>query len=131
MARNANRNKPPAGDILLKLSRVLNARKRADPDSSYAARLYARGLPDILKKIGEETTETIVAALDGDKPAIVHEIADLWFHTLILLAHQQLSAQHVLKELARRYGRSGLAEKAARRRPGRARINPTPAGGPA
>jgi phosphoribosyl-ATP pyrophosphohydrolase len=100
--------------ILSRLSQMLEARKLADPESSYVARLYARGLDQILKKIGEEATETVMAAKDGQAERIVAEVADLWFHTLILLAHQNLDASDVLDELARREGLSGLVEKAQR-----------------
>lgn len=101
-------------DLLERLSAVLESRKGADPDSSYVARLYGKGLDTILKKIGEEATETVMAAKDGDKQKIVYEIADLWFHTLVLLAHQGLKPQDVLDELDRRFGLSGLEEKAQR-----------------
>jgi len=102
-------------EILNKLARTLEARKTAAPDGSYVASLYAKGLDAILKKIGEEATETVIAAKNGDRAQIVHETADLWFHTLVLLAHQGLSPDDVLSELERRFGRSGLEEKAARR----------------
>jgi phosphoribosyl-ATP pyrophosphohydrolase len=101
-------------DILSRLADTLEARKQADPASSYVARLYARGLDAILKKIGEEATETIVAAKNGDRQQIVYETADLWFHCLVLLASQGVRPEEVLDELARREGLSGLAEKAAR-----------------
>jgi phosphoribosyl-ATP pyrophosphohydrolase len=101
-------------DVLARLSQVLEARKGADPESSYAARLYAKGLDAILKKVGEEATETVMAAKDGDPDKLVHEIADLWFHTLVLLAHQGLGPEAVLAELKRRFGLSGIAEKASR-----------------
>lgn len=104
----------PAADTLHELAAVLEARKGADPESSYVAQLYAKGLDAILKKIGEEATETVLAAKDGDPAKIVYETADLWFHTLVLLAHQGLGPQAVLAELRRRFGLSGLAEKAAR-----------------
>lgn len=106
----------PATDTLQQLAAVLEARKGADPESSYVARLYAKGLDAILKKIGEEATETVIAAKSGDRAALVHETADLWFHCLVLLARHGLSPDDVLRELARRHGKSGLAEKAARRR---------------
>ena len=102
-------------DTLQKLSEVLEDRKGADPDSSYVAQLYDKGLDAILKKIGEEATETVMAAKDGDNHKIVHETADLWFHTLVLLARQGLGPRDVLQELERRFGLSGLAEKAARK----------------
>ena len=101
-------------DILERLAVTLEARKSSAADSSYVASLYARGLDAMLKKIAEEAAETIMAAKDGDPKKIVYETADLWFHTLILLASQGLGPQHVLAELARREGLSGLTEKAAR-----------------
>lgn len=101
-------------DILAQLADVLESRKQADADSSYVAKLYHKGLDAILKKIGEEATETVMAAKDGERDKIVYEIADLWFHTLVLLAHQNLHPQAVLDELARRFGLSGLVEKANR-----------------
>lgn len=100
--------------VLAELANVLESRREADPDSSYVAGLYARGLDVILRKISEEATETLLAARDGDRKAIVHEVADLWFHTLVLLASQELRPEDVLAELQRRAGVSGLAEKAAR-----------------
>lgn len=106
-------------DVLTKLAAVLEARKSADPTSSYVAGLYAKGLDAILKKIGEEATETVIAAKGGDNAQIVYETADLWFHTLVLLARQGLGPEDVLKELDRRFGLSGLEEKAARKEPGR------------
>jgi len=101
-------------DTLEKLAEVLEARKGADPGSSYVAGLYHKGLDAILKKIGEEASETIIAAKGGDPAQIVYETADLWFHTLVLLAQQGLGPQAVLHELERRFGTSGIEEKAAR-----------------
>lgn len=101
-------------DVLKELSRVLEERKSQDPQKSYVASLYAKGLDAILKKIGEESTETVMAAKDGDPDKIVYEVADLWFHCLVLLAHQGLSADQVMAELQRRFGLSGLEEKASR-----------------
>lgn len=101
-------------DTLERLSEVLEQRKQADPDSSYVAKLYGKGLDAILKKIGEEATETVMAAKDGDRDKIVYETADLWFHCMVLLAHQGLSPDDVLGELSRRFGLSGLEEKARR-----------------
>ncbi|PLX61545.1 phosphoribosyl-ATP diphosphatase [Sedimenticola selenatireducens] len=101
-------------DSLERLAEVLEARKNADPDSSYVAKLYSKGLDAILKKIGEEATETVMAAKDGDRKKIIYETADLWFHSLVLLAHQGLKPQDVLDELDRRFGLSGLEEKARR-----------------
>ncbi len=101
-------------DILQRLMAVLASRKDADPDSSYVAGLYHEGLDSILKKIGEESAETIIAAKSGDPKQIIHETADLWFHCLVMLAQQNLDARQVLEELERRFGLSGLDEKAAR-----------------
>jgi phosphoribosyl-ATP pyrophosphohydrolase len=101
-------------DTLARLAEVLESRKSADPQSSYVAKLYAKGMDSILKKVGEEAAETIIAAKDGDKQKIVYETADLWFHTLVMLAHAGLHPDDILNELARREGLSGLAEKAAR-----------------
>ncbi len=101
-------------DVLERLSQVLEERKHADPDGSYVAKLYAKGADAILKKIGEEATETVMAAKDGEADKIVHEVADLWFHTLVLLAHRGLGPEAVLNELDRRFGLSGIEEKARR-----------------
>lgn len=101
-------------NILTELAKILEERKGADPDASYVAKLYSKGLDAILKKIGEEATETVMAAKDGVPERIVSEIADLWFHCLVLLAHQGLKPDDVVQELARRLGRSGLDEKASR-----------------
>lgn len=101
-------------DILIRLGRVLDARKGSDSETSYVSRLYAKGPDSILKKIGEEATETVMAAKDGDRGRVVHEIADLWFHCLVLLAYQDLGPDDVLDELQRRFGTSGLAEKTRR-----------------
>ena len=101
-------------DTLKKLAAALEARKGADPASSYVASLYAKGLDAILKKIGEEATETVIAAKGGDPQALIHETADLWFHTLVMLAQQGLKPDDVLAELERRFGTSGLEEKARR-----------------
>lgn len=101
-------------DVLQELAEVLEQRKGAAPDSSYVAKLYDKGLDAILKKVGEEATETVMAAKDGDAKQLVYETADLWFHTLVLLAHQGLGPQDVLDELSRRFGLSGLEEQARR-----------------
>ena len=101
-------------DVLLELAKVLEARKQADPNGSYVASLYAKGLDTILKKVGEEATETLIAAKGGDRQQLIYETADLWFHTLVLLAHQGSGPEEVLQELQRRFGLSGLDEKAAR-----------------
>jgi len=101
-------------DVLEQLAVVLEERKQSDPDSSYVAGLYAKGLDAILKKVGEEATETVMAAKDGVPDKIVYETADLWFHSLVMLAHQGLGPSDVLRELQRRFGLSGLDEKASR-----------------
>ena len=103
-------------EILQQLAEILEQRKGADPNSSYVAKLYAGGLDEILKKVGEEATETVLAAKDGVRDKVIHETADLWFHTLVLLAQQGLGPADVLAELQRRFGLSGLAEKANRQR---------------
>ena len=95
-------------DILDRLADTLEARKQASPDSSYVAKLYCKGTDAILKKIGEEATETVMAAKDDQPEKIIYEVADLWFHTLVLLAHKGLKPADVLNELARREGLSGL-----------------------
>ena len=102
-------------DVLQRLAEVLESRKQADPADSYVAGLYAKGLDTILKKIGEEATETIMAAKDGVADKIIYETADLWFHTLVLLAQQGLRPEQVLAELERRFGLSGVKEKASRK----------------
>ncbi len=101
-------------DILNRLAELLEQRKRADPETSYVAKLYAKGMDSILKKVGEEATETILAAKNADKQHLIYETADLWFHTLVMLAQADLKPQDVLDELARREGLSGIAEKASR-----------------
>lgn len=101
-------------DILKKLAETLEARKTAAPDSSYVAGLYAKGLDAILKKIGEEATETVLAAKSGERAKIIHETADLWFHTLIMLAQTGLKPDDILSELERRFGKSGIEEKSQR-----------------
>ena len=101
-------------DILERLADVVESRKGGDADKSYVSRLFARGPDAILKKIGEEATETVMAAKDGDRLRIVGETADLWFHCLIMLAQYGLRPADVLAELRRREGISGIDEKAAR-----------------
>lgn len=101
-------------DILDELHSVLESRKQAAPETSYVASLYAKGRPTIAKKVGEEAAETIIAAIQGDRDALVYETADLWFHSMVLLAEAGIPPQAVLDELARRFGLSGHAEKAAR-----------------
>lgn len=106
-------------DMLARLHEVVLARRGTDPDRSYVARLFARGQDAILKKIGEEATETVMASKDGVPDRIVAETADLWFHCIVMLAHHDLSPADVLAELARREGLSGLEEKARRGRAGK------------
>ncbi len=101
--------------VLTQLAQVLEQRKQQSADDSYVASLYHKGLDAILKKVGEEATETVIAAKDGENDKIVYEVADLWFHTMVLLAHKGLGPDDVLKELDRRFGLSGHAEKAARK----------------
>ena len=100
--------------ILRRLSQTIASRRQADPKSSYVAGLFGRGHEAILKKIAEESAETLFAAKDGDKLHLAREIADLWFHCLVLLEWHGLSSDEVLAELQRREGISGVSEKAAR-----------------
>jgi len=102
-------------DVLERLALVLEQRKGANPEDSYVAKLYAKGLDAILKKIGEEATETVMAGKDGEPDKIVYEVADLWFHSLVLLAHWGLGPAAVLAELERRFGLSGIEERASRK----------------
>ncbi|NTV95493.1 MAG: phosphoribosyl-ATP diphosphatase [Thiobacillus sp.] len=102
-------------DILARLADTLEARKQADPGSSYVAKLYAKGLDAILKKVAEEAAETIMAAKDGERDKVIYETADLWFHSMVLLAREGIRPEEVLNELARREGLSGLVEKANRK----------------
>ncbi|MDH3451438.1 MAG: phosphoribosyl-ATP diphosphatase [Gammaproteobacteria bacterium] len=101
-------------DVLARLDAVLEARKRASPESSYVAQLYAQGRAAMLRKIGEEATETIIAGSGDDAAAVLHETADLWFHSLVMLAERGFTSRDVLAELERRFGVSGIQEKAAR-----------------
>lgn len=101
-------------EVLAELYATLRARKGADPKGSYVASLYQKGLDAILKKIGEEAAETLIAAKGGDHGQIIHELADLWFHSLVLLSFLDLSPEQVLDELKRRFGQSGIEEKANR-----------------
>ncbi len=105
-------------EVLARLAQVIEQRRQADPDKSYVARLFGKGLDAILKKVGEEATETVMAAKDGEPDKVVYEVADLWFHSLLVLSHFGLTPSHVLAELARREGLSGLEEKARRSAPG-------------
>ena len=109
-------DKAQAGEILERLAAVIESRKAGDPGKSYVARMMARGEDALLKKIGEEATEAVMAAKDGDRLRLVGEMADLWFHCLIVLAHYGLGPTDVLMELRRREGISGIDEKAARLR---------------
>ncbi len=102
-------------DVLDRLAATIASRRGADPGSSYVASLFAKGQDAILKKVGEEATETVMAAKDGDRLRVAAEVADLWFHCLVLLAHHGLGPDDVRAELARREGTSGIAEKASRR----------------
>ena len=102
-------------DTLARLADVIASRRGGDPDKSYVARLFAKGPDAILKKIGEEATEAVMAGKDGDRDKIVYEVADLWFHTMIALAAFDLEPADVLAELARREGMSGLEEFALRK----------------
>lgn len=105
-------------DTINRLAKILAERKQANPESSYVASLYHKGLNKILEKVGEECTETIIAAKDaainGDKQEVIYETADLWFHSLVMLSALDIEPQQVLDELERRFGLSGHAEKAAR-----------------
>ena len=102
-------------DVLERLARMIAERRGGNPDKSYVARLLAGSEDALLKKIGEEATEAVLAAKAGDARALVHETADLWFHSLIVLARHGVGPREVLAELARREGTSGLDEKAARK----------------
>jgi phosphoribosyl-ATP pyrophosphohydrolase len=100
--------------VLQRLAEVIVARKAGDPERSYVARLFAQGQDAVLKKLAEETAETLLASKEGDKLHILHETADLWFHSLILLAWHDLGPEDVLAELRRREGISGIVERQAR-----------------
>ena len=102
-------------DVLHQLAAILEQRKSADPGSSYVAKLYAGGMDLIRKKIGEEATEVVIAAGNEDDAALIHEVADLWFHSLVALSARNLGQEAVLAELGRRFGVSGIEEKASRR----------------
>ena len=101
-------------DLLKLLDETLEQRKQASPDESYTAKLLNGGVDSILKKVGEEATETVIASKSGKNDEIIHEVADLWFHTLVLLKHHGLDSEDILKELERRFGLSGIEEKANR-----------------
>ena len=102
-------------DVLHQLAAILEQRKSADPGSSYVAKLYAGGMDLIRKKIGEEATEVVIAAGNEDDAALIHEVADLWFQSLVALSARNLGHEAVLAELGRRFGVSGIEEKASRR----------------
>lgn len=104
----------PLGEVLEALRETIEQRKGADPASSYVASLYAKGLDHILKKVGEEAAETLLAAKNGSRPELVHEIADLLFHLLVLMAREGIPTADLAVELSGRMGRSGHEEKAAR-----------------
>ena len=108
-------SKASGNDTLARLAAVVEARRAGDPATSYVARLCAKGPDAVLKKIGEEATEVVMACKDGDAERIVAEVADLWFHTMIALAQHGLAPVDVLAELERREGTSGLEEFAARK----------------
>ncbi len=114
MTNGASSPRPSSGEVLERLAATVRSRQGADPGTSYVARLFAKGPDAVLKKIGEEATETVMAAKDGVAHRIVAETADLWFHCIVLLAQHGLSPADVLDELARREGLSGLDEKASR-----------------
>ena len=110
----ADKARSSDADVLARVAATIASRRDTDPESSYVASLFAKGDDAIVKKIGEEATETVMAAKDGDVRRIVSEVADLWFHCLVLLVRHGASPSDVLAELARREGTSGHAEKAAR-----------------
>lgn len=101
-------------NVVDRLTQVLEQRRQADPESSYVASLYASGLNHILQKVGEEAVETILAAKEGDRDQVIRETADLWFHTLVMLSQLDLTPSDIFAELERRFGTSGIEEKAAR-----------------
>jgi phosphoribosyl-ATP pyrophosphohydrolase len=122
MSDQSNSNVQMMGEVLRRLSEVIESRKIAnggDPDKSYVSRLFSKGDDAILKKIGEEATETVMAAKDaralGNNAGLLYECADLWFHSLVMLAQFDLAPEDVLRELARREGMSGIEEKANRK----------------
>lgn len=112
-------DRPTGNDTLARLAAVIDSRRGGDPDTSYVARLTGKGTDAILKKVGEEATEVVMAAKDGDAARLTGEVADLWFHTMIALSHFGLKPADVLAELERREGLSGLEEFALRKVRGR------------
>jgi phosphoribosyl-ATP pyrophosphohydrolase len=113
-----------SNDTLARLAEVIESRKAGDPGKSYVARLFEKGTDAILKKIGEEATETVMACKDGERDKIVYEVADLWFHSMLALSAFGLKPADVLAELERREGLSGLEEFAARKLQQREQENP-------
>ena len=107
-----------SNNILEQLAQTLEQRKQADPESSYVAKLHHKGLDSILKKVGEEATETVIASKGGKTEEIIYETADLWFHTMVMLSYHNLGPDDVLNELSRRFGLSGIEEKANRNKEG-------------
>ena len=107
-------------DVLEQLATTLAARRQAEPEHSYVASLHHKGLNKILEKVGEEATEVILAAKDaergGDRDAVIGEVADLWFHTMVMTSHLGISTDEILEELGSRFGTSGLVEKASRKK---------------
>ena len=114
-SRSASASTSASSPVLERLADVIATRRGGDPDRSYVARLFSRGNDAILKKIGEEATETVMAAKDGVSAHIVAETADLWFHCLVMLEFHGIRPERVLEELVRREGLSGLEEKALRK----------------
>ncbi len=104
-----------SNQTLERLAAVVEARKGGDPEASYVAKLHHKGLDAILKKVGEEATEAVIAAKGGDREQVIYETADLWFHSLIMLSARGITPGEVLAELERRFGCSGLEEKASRK----------------
>lgn len=103
-------------ETFARLAQIISERKQADPKSSYVASLNQKGLDTILKKVGEEATETVIAAKGNDPEQVIYETADLWFHTLVMLDNLDLGPEAVLNELERRFGQSGIEEKASRKK---------------
>ena len=115
MSSDRSNNAPTASDTLARLHGVIEQRKAGDPDKSYVARLFRKGTDAILKKVGEEATEVVMACKDGDPKKIVAETADLWFHSMLALSAFGVSPADVIAELERREGLSGLEEFALRK----------------
>lgn len=103
-------------EVLAQLEQVLKDRVNADPESSYTARLLSEGLDSILRKVSEENTELLLAAKDGDAKQVCHEMADLWYHNMVLLLSLGISHEDVLEQLAKRFGCSGIEEKQSRKK---------------